>query len=133
KISTDRYLPVIEVRLPNEKPKSYDIRFDSSGSDHIRCMWAYYVALLETSKQLGGNHPKLLIFDEPQQQSASTTDFHAFLKELSIHEDAQSIVFASFQNSIKDFEEATEGLKFTKIESNGRFVKKLVPQISSLI
>jgi len=125
KISTDRYLPVIEVRLPNEKPKSYDIRFDSSGSDHIRCMWAYYVALLETSMRLGGNHPKLLIFDEPQQQSASTTDFKAFLKELSINEGAQSIVFASFQNSIKDFEEATEGLKFNKIESNGRFVQKI--------
>lgn len=129
KISTEKYLPVIEVKLPNEKAKSYDIRFDSSGSDHIRAMWAYYVSLLDTSKTLGGNHPNILIFDEPQQQSASTTDFHAFLKSLSIHSDAQSIVFASFQNSQKDFEEATEGLKFFKIESNGKFIKKNIDSI----
>jgi DNA repair exonuclease SbcCD ATPase subunit len=125
KISAEKYLPVIEVKLPNEKPKSYDIRFDSSGSDHIRCMWAYYIALLNTSKNMSGNHPKLLIFDEPQQQSASTDDFHEFLKELSTQNDAQSLVFASFQNSIEDFDKATQGLTFTKIESTGKFILKI--------
>ena len=125
KISPEKYLPVIEVKLPNEKPKSYDIRFDSSGSDHIRCMWAYYIALAKSSKLLGGNHPKILIFDEPQQQSASTDDFRAFLKELSGNMDIQTIVFASFQNSQDDFKKATQGLNFNKIEGDGKFVKKI--------
>lgn len=125
KISTEKYLPVIEVKLPNEKQKSYDIRFDSSGSDHIRCMWAYYLALLLTSQKLEGNHPGLLMLDEPQQQSASTIDFHEFLKELSSHTESQTLVFASFQNSQKDFEEATSGLSFKRIDSNGKFIKKI--------
>jgi hypothetical protein len=126
KISTEKYLPVIEVKLPNEKAKSYDIRFDSSGSDLIRCMWAYYIALMSTSIKLGGNHPRLLLFDEPQQQSASTDDFHQFLKELASRNDAQSIVFASFQNSLPDFNSATRGLQFNRIESIGKFITKVV-------
>lgn len=125
RISRDKYTPVIEIRLPNERPKSYDLRFDSSGSDHIRCMWAYYISLLETSYSKSGNHPLLLIFDEPQQQSASTKDFHEFLKELSIQKEAQSIVFASFQNSQSDFKDATKGLNFHEIEGTGRFISKL--------
>ncbi|KAA5534927.1 hypothetical protein F0919_10025 [Taibaiella lutea] len=128
KISMEKYVPVIEVRLPNEKPKSYDIRFDSSGSDHIRCMWAYYIALLITSNRKKGNHPMLLLFDEPQQQSASTGDFHEFLKELSLQQDSQSIVFASFQNSLTDFNAATAGINFHHIEGDGRFIKKLADQ-----
>lgn len=110
-------MPVIEIKLPNEKPKSYDIRFDSSGSDLIRCMWAYYIALMSTSIQLGGNHPKLLMFDEPQQQSASTADFHEFLKSLSEKKNAQSIVFASFQNSQADFYAALTIWIFTRLRA----------------
>jgi len=125
RISRNKYTPVIEVRLPNERPKSYDIRFDSSGSDHIRCMWAYYISLLETSRSMNGNHPLLMIFDEPQQQSASTKDFHEFLKELSGQKEGQSIVFASFQNSQSDFKAATKGLTFHEIEGNGRFITKI--------
>jgi hypothetical protein len=128
RISREKYLPVIEVKLPNEKSKTYDIRFDSSGSDHIRCMWAYYIALLKTSNKYGGTHPKLLIFDEPQQQSASTTDFHEFLNELSSLSDSQAIVFASFQNSLADFKAATKSLVFHKIESDSKFVQKFDPK-----
>jgi hypothetical protein len=131
KISKEKYLPVIEVTLPNEKPKNYDIRFDSSGSDHIRCMWSYYVALLATSNAKKGNHPQLLLFDEPQQQSASTNDFHEFLKELSTFKGAQTIVFASFQNSVEDFKQATKGLAFNKIERDGKFIYKLDTPIQS--
>ncbi|MGM9475282.1 AAA family ATPase [Pedobacter sp. GSP4] len=125
KISVDKYLPVIEVKLPNEKAKTYDLRFDSSGSDHIRCMWAYYIALQETSMHKNGNHPNLLLFDEPQQQSASNTDFHEFLKYLSEGNNAQYLVFASFQNSQKDFEDATRGLKFKRIHPEGKFITAL--------
>lgn len=125
RISRDKYMPIIEVGLPNGRLKSYDLRFDSSGSDHIRAMWAYYISLLETSYSKNGNHPLLLIFDEPQQQSASTKDFHEFLKELSLQKEAQSIVFASFQNSQSDFKAATKGLNFHEIEGTGRFITKV--------
>lgn len=59
-ISEDNYLPVIE---------QFDMKFDSSASDNIRGIWAYTVALLQVSMSKGGNHPGVLIFDEPVQHS----------------------------------------------------------------
>lgn len=125
KISPEKYLPVIEVQIPNERSRFYDIRFDSSGSDHIRCMWAYYISLMATSNKHQANHPKFLMFDEPQQQSASTRDFHECLKLLSNATYSQSIVFASFQNSIPDFKQATKDLAFNLIQTEGKFINKL--------
>ncbi len=125
KISSDKYQPSIEIDLGNGRTKSYDIRFDSSGSDLIRCLWAYYVSLFKTSREFNGCHPDLLVFDEPQQQSASTTDFHDFLNELSGYPDSQIIVFGSFQNSEEDFIKATEGIYFNLIKSEARFIKKM--------
>ena len=125
-ISYEKYLPVIEIQLPNEKAKTYDIRYDSSGSDLIRCLWAYYISLLKTSGKFNGCHPGIMIFDEPQQQSASTKDFHEFLKELSSFTENQIVVFASFQNSDEDFEMATENIEFNLVKAEGKFVKLIV-------
>lgn len=124
-ISYEKYLPVIEMVLPNEKAKTYDIRYDSFGSDLIRCLWAYYTSLLKSSNNYNGCHPGLMIFDEPQQQSASTNDFHEFLKELSSFKESQVIIFASFQNSDEDFETATQGVDYNLVKSDGKFVKLL--------
>ncbi|GAA4466870.1 hypothetical protein GCM10023093_21680 [Nemorincola caseinilytica] len=109
-ISLERYLPVYEVPLPNGLNKQVDIRFESSASDFIRAQWAYYTALLDTSINSGGNHFETLIFDEPQQQSAATGNFKAFLSQLETYKEQQTIVLASFQNSQEDFKEATSGL-----------------------
>ena len=124
KISGEKYLPVIEYQVADEKMKYYDIRFDSSGSDLIRCLWAYYIALLKASLAFNGCHPGILIFDEPQQQSSSTDDFHDFLEELSNLADAQVIVFASFQNSEEDFKKATDGINFNLVYAQTHFIKR---------
>lgn len=58
-ISEDKYTPTIE---------GYDVRVDSSASDHIRLIWAYVCALLHVSNTFGANHPGLIIMDEPGQQ-----------------------------------------------------------------
>lgn len=110
KISTEKYTPVYEVRLENGITRQVDIRFESSASDFIRVQWAYYLALMQTSLLQKGNHFLSLMFDEPQQQSASNQSFKAFLDELQNCNKEQSIVFASFQNSQEDFVEATKHL-----------------------
>ena len=69
-ISEDNYLPVIE---------QFDMKFDSSASDNIRGIWAYTVALLQVSMSKGGNHPGVLIFDEPVQHSIVPNDMKKFL------------------------------------------------------
>lgn len=101
----------------------YSIKFDSSASDFIRCMWAYFTALLDVSFKHSGNHPGLLIFDEPKQQDMSFDSFRAFLDELSKHNDAQTIVFASFENSDDSFAEVTQGLQFNLLPVGDRLVQ----------
>jgi hypothetical protein len=96
----------------------YNIKFDSSASDFIRCIWAYTTALLKTSIQFKTNHPRFVIFDEPKQQDMSKESFRSLLIELSKFTDEQILVFASFENSDASFNEATKGLnfKYNKIE-----------------
>ncbi|MGD9679200.1 MAG: hypothetical protein AB7V16_12740 [Vulcanibacillus sp.] len=72
-ISHETYLPIID---------NFDMKFDSSASDNIRAIWAYTVSLLNTSKKLHGNHPNVLIFDEPDQHSIVTTDMKHFFEDI---------------------------------------------------
>lgn len=69
-ISRDTYMPIIE---------NFDLKFDSSASDHIRGIWAFTLALTQTSNELNGNHPGILIFDEPGQHSIVVEDMEAFI------------------------------------------------------
>jgi hypothetical protein len=64
-ISKETYLPSIN---------KFDLKFDSSASDHIRSIWAYTIALLQVSDTLEGNHPKILMMDEPGQHSIVLED-----------------------------------------------------------
>lgn len=72
-ISEDKLMPIIN---------GFDIRFDSSASDSVRVIWAFTLALMQTSIKVEGNHPKLLIFDEPGQQSMVVSDLCNFIREL---------------------------------------------------
>lgn len=110
RISTDTYLPVAQK---TDADQFYNIKFDSSASDFIRCIWAYTTALLKTSITYNTNHPKLLIFDEPKQQDMSKDSFRKFLIELSNFKEQQVLLFASFENSDDSFTEATEGLTYS--------------------
>ncbi|MDT0295059.1 hypothetical protein ACFQ3R_05305 [Mesonia ostreae] len=108
-ISDENYLPL--AKKPNDN-LFYNIRFDSSASDFIRSIWAYTCSLYKTSIVKNGNHPNLLMFDEPKQQDMSINDFSNFLKELSTYKNAQTLLFASFENSDETFKKATEGIEF---------------------
>lgn len=72
-ISRDNYMPVID---------RFDMKFDSSASDNIRAIWSYTLALLQTSEKQIGNHPGVLIFDEPTQHSIGAEDANAFFKSI---------------------------------------------------
>lgn len=83
-ISEDTLMPVIE---------SFDMKFDSSASDNIRAIWAFTIALMETSMCYGGNHPTHLIFDEPAQHSIIPEDLKVFIQKLvSLKGNAQFLV-----------------------------------------
>jgi hypothetical protein len=60
--------------------EDFDLQSDISASDSIRVIWAYLLGLFEVSRHYDTNHPKLLIFDEPRQQSANPVSFAALLR-----------------------------------------------------
>ncbi|PGY57455.1 hypothetical protein [Bacillus thuringiensis] len=83
-ISETTYMPEIS---------SYDLKYDSSASDNARAIWAFTLALLETSNTFDGNHPGLIIFDEPIQHSIIADDMEALFKKMTqLENEAQIIV-----------------------------------------
>lgn len=72
-ISRENYLPISE---------GFDMKFDSSASDNIRAIWAYTLALLRTSNENKGNHPQIVMFDEPGQHSIVTNDMVSLFNEI---------------------------------------------------
>ena len=109
-ISNDNYLPV--AKKPNRDDLFYSIKFDSSASDFVRSIWAYTCSLYKTSISKNGNHPMLLMLDEPKQQDMAISDFKLFLQELSTYKEGQVLLFASFENSDDTFKNATENIEF---------------------
>ena len=73
-ISQESLLPTID---------GFDMKFDSSASDGIRLIWAFTMALLQVSSQKEGNHPGILIIDEPAQQSIIPNDIDSFIASLT--------------------------------------------------
>lgn len=57
----------------------FDMKFDSSASDGIRVIWAFTMALLQVSIEKNGNHPGVIVFDEPAQQSIVPEDMKSFI------------------------------------------------------
>lgn len=83
-ISEDKLIPI---------SNGFDMKFDSSASDSIRAIWAFTVALMQTSFNFEGNHPNILIFDEPDQQSANINDLYKLINHLAEEErDFQVII-----------------------------------------
>lgn len=90
-ISSDTYLPTSE---------GFDMKFDSSASDNIRAIWAYTLALLRTSIEVGGNHPRIIIFDEPAQHSIITDDVLSLFTQVNeIPGDKQVILGITLNDS----------------------------------
>lgn len=120
-ISQENYLPLTKL----DTGEIYNIRFDSSASDFIRCLWAYYISLMQTSIRYQGNHPKLLMFDEPKQQDMSEEGFRVFLHKLSEYKDEQIFVFASFENKNESFDSVTNGIDFNLVKIDGKLIKPM--------
>ncbi|MCC5910688.1 MAG: hypothetical protein JJT76_09655 [Clostridiaceae bacterium] len=118
-ISPLTYLPEMD---------GFDMKFDSSASDHIRVIWAFTLALLQTSLVKNGNHPGLVIFDEPAQHSIVLQDLVALFKCIqSIKGDHQTILAITINSNeinevLNEFEKENniihlEDLAFKKFQS----------------
>lgn len=131
------YLAKIELReivdTPAEKdektqsPKGGSMAQNSSASDFVRLIWSYILALYQTSSHqtVQGNHPGLIILDEPGQHSMATKSQLALFKMLSSYPGLQSIVAASFDDSEAAFKESTSGVEFKYIRLGDKCISPI--------
>lgn len=96
----------VETCLPSID--GFDMKFDSSASDNIRIIWSFTIALLQTSLAKRGNHPSIIIFDEPAQHSIVTSDMESLIQTvLDVKGLAQVIVGITLNNEeLKQFIES---------------------------
>lgn len=66
----------LQLTVSDEK---FSSRSSQSGSTRTRLVLAYHAALLETSLEMGGVHPRLLVLDAPRQHELSAADLRAFI------------------------------------------------------
>ena len=94
--NTYQYLPIIEWGDRRE-----EIRSDSSASDFIRSIWAYYLTLLIE----GEKHPGFLVMDEPCQHSMKEESLMRLFEVCSSITQKQVILFCSSQPHTAEYEE----------------------------
>lgn len=130
RISLDTLTPILsELELREIRLKvQTSLTADSSASDFVRLIWSYLLALYQTSATRGfeGQHPGLLLMDEPGQHSMRSASQRALLQLLIAQRGLQAIVAASFDENESVFKEATNGLAFQLIQWEGKVIQPLV-------
>jgi hypothetical protein len=71
----------IDIDPQSYRPQheGFDLPTNISASDFIRVIWSYLNGLRELATEFPTNHPGLLVFDEPRQQSAKDLSFAQLL------------------------------------------------------
>lgn len=89
-ISEDSYRP---------EKEGFEIGFETSASDAIRLKWAYQLSLLELATGKPTNHPGMLVFDEPRQQSSSRPSFQNLLaRAAGARKRNQQVIFSTSED-----------------------------------
>ena len=117
-ISIDTFLPTID---------GFDMKYDSSASDELRSTWAFTLALLQISNKKQGNHPKILIYDEPKQQSVVDDSFRVLCDKLLGFGDGVQIIMGvtASDEGVKKVLNDLEDTKFNQINIGNRAFKLL--------
>lgn len=107
---------------------SRNVKSESSASDFVRLIWAFLLAIYQTSemRDYSGNHPRFLLFDEPGQHSMSQLSQRALVQAFSGEANLQSVIAASFEESPTVFREVTEGSQFKLIDLPEKIIAPMV-------
>ncbi len=105
----------------------FDMKFDSSASDGIRVIWAFTMALLQVSIEKNGNHPTVIIFDEPAQQSIVPEDMKNFIESAIELKNPFQIITAITLNSqeLNEIIDELDSSNYHKISIDGKAFKLL--------
>ncbi|MFA6138750.1 MAG: hypothetical protein WC667_11765 [Sulfurimonas sp.] len=111
-IDLETYFPKIDT---------FKLKSDSSASDYIRTIWAYYIALFEVSKEFSLNHLGLLIIDEPAQQQIDISDLSELFKKVSTLNGCQTLITTSLDNT--QLANITKGIDYHEIDTGLQLIK----------
>ena len=122
-ISSESYRPMRE---------GFNLGFDLSASDGIRVIWGYLFSLLYLARTFQTNHPGILVFDEPKQQSANKVSFSSLLQHATEAAESNQQVFFATSEPVDELRNALAGKAHTLIEIYGK-VLKILPSDGSVL
>lgn len=106
--------------------EGFEIGFETSASDAIRLKWAYQLGLLELSHSHPSNHPGMLLFDEPRQQSSSKVSFAGLLQVASNQRRDQQVIVSTSED-IETLKQILAGLDCRTTIFPGYVIKPVGP------
>ncbi|MFP2874097.1 hypothetical protein ACLEIY_17925 [Acetobacter tropicalis] len=115
-ISQDSYRP---------EKEGFEIGFETSASDAIRLKWAYQLGLLELASDKPTNHPGMLVFDEPRQQSSSRPSFQKLLNRAAKAKERNQQVIFSTSEDIETLQSITSSIDCEEVIFPGYILQKL--------
>jgi predicted nucleic acid-binding Zn-ribbon protein len=115
-ISDDTYRP---------QKEGFEIGFETSASDAIRLKWAYQLGLLELGTMEKTNHPGLLVFDEPRQQSSAKVSFEHLLERASESLREKRQVIFSTSEDLANLELIVAGLDCETLIFKGYMIQRI--------
>lgn len=119
KVSADTYRP---------EHDGFDLQASISASDLIRTIWAYLLGMMELARKEKTNHPGLLVFDEPRQQSAQNVTFRELLKRAATSlKNRQQVIFFTSEDP-NQLEAGLSGLEHTLVNFEGRLLRPIAQQ-----
>ncbi|MER8376830.1 hypothetical protein [Mesorhizobium sp. M1406] len=115
-ISQDSYRP---------EKEGFEIGFETSASDAIRLKWAYQLGLLELASDKSTNHPGMLVFDEPRQQSSSRPSFQNLLNRAAKAKTRNQQVIFSTSEDLETLKSITSVIDCREVIFPGYIIQKL--------
>lgn len=114
-LSDDNFRPIREVEEDGEV-RQRELGFELSASDGIRLKWAYYLALMAVAVAPRGEHPGLVIFDEPGQQAMEADSLRGFFRCAAAVGKKGQVITAITTEKAESF--------IAEVEANGAHVKR---------
>jgi hypothetical protein len=115
-VSEDTYRP---------QKEGFEIGFETSASDAIRLKWAYQLGLLELANIEKTNHPGILLFDEPRQQSSAKISFDKLLARAAMAKQHNQQVIFSTSEDLHNLQNITSGLDCSEHIFSGYIIQPM--------